>query len=326
MIKILPYSPESQSIWNNFLPHCKNSTFLFSRNYMDYHKDRFNDSSLMVYNESDLVALFPANKKDEETVVSHDGLTYGGLLIRNDEYSENTIRYFAALLKHCSEACIRKLIIKQIPDYYCTVPNDEIEYALFLAKATIYRINLDSNIDLHSIVKIPYQRRRKSGIKKAMEHGVKVIETNDFKEFWEEILIPNLMERYGIKPVHTLQEIVQLHMDNPGCIRQFNAYCDNRIMCGCTIFEMPHMVNAQYFSGCNEGRKNGALDYLIHHLLTEVFNHKRYFNFGNSNTEFGRKVNAGLLDWKEGFGARSYAHRFYEVETSNYSLIEQAFL
>src|SRR4030042_112049 len=135
MIKILPYSPESQSIWNNFLPHCKNSTFLFSRNYMDYHKDRFNDSSLMVYNESDLVALFPANKKDEETVVSHDGLTYGGLLIRNDEYSENTIRYFAALLKHCSEACIRKLIIKQIPDYYCTVQNDEIEYALFLAKA-----------------------------------------------------------------------------------------------------------------------------------------------------------------------------------------------
>jgi hypothetical protein len=35
-------------------------------------------------------------------------------------------------------------------------------------------------------------------------------------------------------------------------------------------------------------------------------------------------LNRGLLDWKEGFGGRSYAHDFYEVASSSFAKLETA--
>jgi hypothetical protein len=326
MIKVVPYTPELRTVWDTFVPKCKNAPFLFLRSYMDYHKERFDDSSLMIYHYDRLAALFPANRKNECTIVSHEGLTYGGLLISYDEYSENTILYFAELLRYCHDAGISKLVFKQIPSFYSSVSCEDIDYALFLAKAKISRVDLNSTLDLRSLKRISYQRRRKKGIKVAQKNGIQIVETSDFRQFWNEILIPNLLQRHGAHPVHSLQDIEHLCNENSGCIRQFNAYNDGRIMAGCTIFEMNNIARAQYFSGCNEGRKNGSLDYLIHYLIEEVFHNKHYFDFGNSNLEQGQKVNSGLLAWKGGFGARSFAQRFYDVETSNYKLIIQAFI
>jgi len=47
---------------------------------MEYHNDRFEDYSLLIHKNNKLVAVLPANKK-EGTVYSHQGLTYGGLVI-----------------------------------------------------------------------------------------------------------------------------------------------------------------------------------------------------------------------------------------------------
>lgn len=47
---------------------------------MDYHSDRFNDYSLMVYQDGKLKAVLPANEK-EGVLYSHQGLTYGGWVL-----------------------------------------------------------------------------------------------------------------------------------------------------------------------------------------------------------------------------------------------------
>ena len=65
--------------WNQFVRASKNGTFLFDRRFMDYHSDRFSDHSLMCYREGRLYALLPANEKGD-TLVSHGGLTYDGLV------------------------------------------------------------------------------------------------------------------------------------------------------------------------------------------------------------------------------------------------------
>ena len=89
---ILPYSVNKRDVWNSFVDESKQGTFLFNRNFMDYHADRFFDCSLLVYDDDNeesigddscLLALFPANWVEEEkTVYSHQGLTYGGLLTK----------------------------------------------------------------------------------------------------------------------------------------------------------------------------------------------------------------------------------------------------
>jgi len=326
MITIVPYTSEHQSAWDSFVPRCKNATFLHQRSYMDYHRDRFTDNSLMIYYQERLAGLFPANRRDDLTVGSHDGLTYGGLLVEKHEYSDMTLRYLVEVMKHYQESGVERLVFKQIPSFYANIPCDDIDYALFLAEAKPYRVDINSAIDLQMPDRPPLQRRRKTGVKEAKKNGVQVVEKEDFSDFWNGILIPNLQQRHAAMPVHTIEEMRLLRDSNPGRIRQFDALFDGRMMAGCTIFDFGTIVRAQYFSGCDEGRANGSLDYLIHQLMTTYFSDRKYLDFGNSNMENGRKLNHGLLSWKEGFGARSFVQRFYEVETRNHKGITEAFI
>ena len=61
---------------------------------------------------------------------------------------------------------------------------------------------------------------------------------------------------------------------------------------------------------------------MLFSTLIEQYHDKRYFDFGISNEQEGRVVNHGLLGWKEGFGARCFAHDFYEIATGNYPKLE----
>ena len=87
-------------------------------------------------------------------------------------------------------------------------------------------------------------------------------------------------------------------------------------------FISENVAHPQYISGNNQKNELGSLDFLYNHLISEVFNDKIYFDFGPSNEENGQKINEGILFWKESFGARSTVQSFYEVKTSNYSLLE----
>ena len=81
MFDIIRYSADKADEWNAFVAASKNGTFLFDRRYMDYHSDRFLDHSLMFYEKGRLYAVMPANDDKHGTLFSHQGLTYGGLIM-----------------------------------------------------------------------------------------------------------------------------------------------------------------------------------------------------------------------------------------------------
>ena len=81
---------------------------------MDYHKDRFEDFSLMVFKKNKLLAVLPLNKKEME-VYSHAGLTYGGLLLKKEAKLKEVLFCYQHILKYLSEEGIQTLHIKQIP-------------------------------------------------------------------------------------------------------------------------------------------------------------------------------------------------------------------
>ncbi|MDF3079277.1 MAG: hypothetical protein K0S09_3166 [Sphingobacteriaceae bacterium] len=289
---------------------------------MDYHKDRFHDFSLMAYEDDKLVALLPLNRVDgQERVTSHAGLTYGGFVVPRGVRALKTIEYLYHTLKYLFEQGITELYYKQLPSFYNEIPSEEIDYAMFLLEAELYRVDIASTINLRH--KLKYQERRNRSIKKALGNNIEVKGDNDFAEFWTSILTPNLLSRFGVLPVHSLEEISFLAANNPE-IRQYNAYLDGKILAGTTIFETSTTAHAQYISASEEGRANGALDFLFDKLITEYYSHKDFFDFGIVNEDQGKKVNGGLLDWKEGFGGRSYAHRFFKVNTANCHMLKSA--
>lgn len=322
-IEVVPYTSDKKDEWNAFVAASKNGTFLFDRNFMDYHSDRFIDASLMVYLNEKLVALFPANVKDE-MVFSHQGLTYGGLILSKNEKYQTTILVFQAVLRHYLAQGIKNLQLKEIPNMYTSYPSDEMLHLLFLCNAKLIRRDGLSVIDLQN--DFFFSRDRKAGVKRGLKNGLQVKEESNFDAFWNEILIPNLEQKHGAKPVHTLEEINLLKSKFPKKIRQFNVYKEDEIVAGTTIFETKKVAHSQYISGNSLKNELGSLDFLHDYILKEVFKDKDYFDFGISNEEAGRKVNTGLQYWKESFGARMITQDFYSVATENYKRLNDVLL
>lgn len=318
------YTKDDYHKWNEFVANAKNATFLFHRDFMEYHQDRFQDFSLVITDENDSIkAILPANRV-KDTVFSHQGLTYGGLVINHKTKLSDFIVLFKEVLKFLNTNEINNFEVKVLPVIYSDFPSDELEYLAFLCKANLTRKDTLSVIDLNSNYK--YSHGRKQEISKAKALGFVVKEVNNFDAFWNEILMPNLAEKHQAKPVHSLTEITLLKEKFPKNIRQFNLYLDNKIVGGTTIFETSTVAHSQYISGKNNAETNLSLDFLHHHLITEVFQNKKYFDFGISNENQGQNLNSGLLFWKESFGARTITQSFYQFDTISYEKLNSVLL
>lgn len=317
------YQQNDYENWNAFIGHAKNATFLFHRDFMEYHKERFDDYSLVVLDNQKWVAVLPANRA-ENKIFSHQGLTYGGLVYGESTKQATVIEILKCLLSFLNEAKIEILQIKLIPSIYHQKPADELQYALYLTQAQLVRRDSLSVIDLMQKNKI--SKIRKRGIQKGISNDLKIKEVNDFELFWNEVLIPNLDKKHDAKPVHSIEEMNSLKNLFPTNIRQFNVYYKDEIVAGSTIFESSTVAHCQYISKKETADNLGSLDFLYHFLITEVFAKKRFFDFGISNESQGKKLNEGLAYWKESFGASTIIHDFYEVKTVNYSLLENVLL
>jgi len=289
---------------------------------MDYHSDRFEDYSLMIYKGNKLVALLPANIKDN-SVYSHQGLSYGGVVLISDIKMKDSLEIFKVLLLYLHEQNFKQFYLKPIPSFYTTQLSEETKYFMFLLNAKLIRRDTLSVIDYKNGFTI--SKNRKEGVRRSNRHNLKIKEVIDFKDFWNLILIPNLNSKHRINPVHSLKEITQLKAFFPNNIRQFNVYKNKEIVAGATIFETKKVAHTQYISGNSERNLLGSLDFLHSHLIENVFSKKAYFDFGNSNLNSGLKINEGLLYWKEGFGARTITQDFYVIDTKMFTELNNVF-
>ncbi len=313
------YQANNFSDWNAFISTAKNATFLFHRNFMEYHSDRFDDFSLMVYDEDKLVAVLPANRVNS-TVYSHQGLTYGGLVLPLNSKLYNVIYIFKSILLFLNENAISILDIKKIPSIYCDTFSDEMDYLVSICKGTISIKQAVSVINLDANFKISKSRRE--CINRGKKLNLIIKEEDSLESFWNGILIPNLKEKYNSKPVHSLDEITALKAKFPQNIKHFNVYHNDKLVCGTTLFITKNVVKPQYISGNESNNLLGSIDYLYGFLINEVSKGKSYFDFGPSHENNGLNIVKNINFWKESFGANTLVQDFYEVETSNYHLLD----
>lgn len=155
MVNIIKYSSSKRREWNDFLTGSKNGTFLFNRDYVEYHGERFTDFSLMVYDGGELIALLPANI-DSDQLVSHGGLSFGGFIVDSRMKVSIMLKIFNELIKLMQAENINKLIYKKIPYIYHSIPSDEDLYALSKIGARLTRRDVSSTIYFRNI--IPFQK------------------------------------------------------------------------------------------------------------------------------------------------------------------------
>jgi hypothetical protein len=290
---------------------------------MEYHSDRFEDFSLLIFEDAILISILPANRIDDK-IFSHQGLTYGGFVFSSTIKLGKVLEIVQFVLKFLYENKIKKLGLKLIPSIYNAFFSEEIEYALFLTEAKIFRRDCLSVIDLKKPFSIT--KTRKESIRRGEKNNLIIKEELNFELFWNKILIPNLDNKHAAKPVHSLEEIIKLQQNFPDNIRHFNVYDQSKIVAGTTVFITDKVAHPQYISGNEQKNELGSLDFLYNHLITDVFAAKNFFDFGPSHENNGKKINQGILFWKESFGAKTTVQDYYEVKTANHQLLENVLI
>jgi hypothetical protein len=308
-LSVRNYDPSQQAQWDAFVRHSKNGTFLFERDYMDYHRDRFADCSLLIIRNAEILAVLPAHRSDCE-VHSHDGLTYGGFVTSAAMTTPAMIDAFAAVIDHLRKSGCRTLYYKTVPMIYHQIPAEEDRYALFQLNAELYRRDVLSVLRMKSRTGLQSRRRRGAG--KSSRHGVVISRSDDWAGYWA--LLSGLLEnRFGVAPVHTLEEIDRLRQAFPDNIALHLANLAGELIAGVVIYESARVAHVQYIATSPRGRELGALDQLFAHLLDETYAAKDFFDFGKSSEGDGWTLNRGLIEQKEGFGARAVVHDFYRL-------------
>lgn len=304
------YSKEHKEEWDRFVTLSKNGTFLFYRDFMEYHSDRFNDYSFLFYKENKLIALLPGNLRDK-IYYSHQGLTYGGLITCEGTTSSDVIGIFEYLTTSLRLQGIKEFVYKAIPHIYHHSPAEEDLYALYINKAQLVGRGISSAILLDKELK--YSEARNRGVKKALRNNLYAKQSEDFDTFWN-ILEENLKKRYATKPVHTINEIKLLHKRFPSNILLFGIYnSHHEMIAGTVLFICGKVVHLQYIAASEEGKSLGASDLLIDYILKQNWVGKDYFDYGISTENNGLYLNQGLIHHKEGFGARGIAYDIYSI-------------
>lgn len=311
-ITVKRYTADDSARWNRFVAESRNGTFLFDRRYMDYHADRFEDYSLMLSGTNgELLAILPASIHDGgRQLRSHGGLTYGGLTVGNKCSAVDVQQLFHAMLDHLRERGVQSLIYKPVPHIYHLQPSDDDIYALFTNHASIEVVNLATAIDLRN--PLSSSRLGKRAAKRMTRFGFEVEETSDASLFWQ-IIVDDRRERHNTVPVHSISEIQMLHDRLPDKVRFF--ICRNKygIEAGAVVFDDRGVLHLQYAAATPSGKETYAVDAIYHELLSRIAPGRRYFDFGTSNEDAGRYLNAGMVRHKEEFGGRSVAYPAYRL-------------
>ena len=320
MITVTRYTPQNHQTWNEFVKQSRQGTFLFDRNYMDYHQDRFHDHSLMIYYKDKLYALLPANEVvsasnneiPQKELVSHQGLTYGGLLTCNKMTAELTCETFEAIGNYLKQEGFSKLTYKAIPWIYHKIPSEEDLYALIhVGKASLSTREISTTILLQNKLRFSEQRRR--GVNKAKKNSLIIRQSSqeDVFAFWN-ILNNNLQQKYHTRPVHSNEELQLLMSRFPENIIGYSVLKDEEVIAGTIIFITPQVIHTQYIGASEKGKEEGALDLLFDYLINQKKWNAPYFDFGKSTEDRGNYLNTNLIHQKEGFGGRGVAYDTYE--------------
>jgi len=300
--------PGASEPWDAAVRAARQQHFFFEHAYLDYHADRFIDASLLVLYKGRTIAALPATRH-EDKIVSHGGLTFGGMLCHPSVGAARAVEAFGAALEIWRADGIRLVTVKPVPHIYHVVPAEEELFALHAHGAQLDARHISQAIRAGTNVEWSQERLR--SVRRGNDADLRIGRSDAIEEFMA-LQREVLLRRHNVDPVHTPEEMRLLATRFPDKIKLFAAVHDGEIVAGVLVYETPTVAHAQYIAASERGHELRAQDALFAHLLAHVFTEKPWFDFGISTKRDGT-LNAGLARNKEGFGARAVLYDYYRL-------------
>ncbi len=315
-IAVRGYAPGNAGAWDDLVARSCNGTFLHTRRFLSYHGDRFCDRSVLVEDRRGRVTgVLPAaeNPSRPEVIVSHPGLTYGGLIHDGSVRGASMISALHGIADHYRRLGYRRLRYKAVPALYHTEPAEDDLYALFRLEARRYRSDLSAAIYLGRRGRVTQRRLRSR--RSAEAAGVSTRDSwSDVAGFWQ-ILDANLARRHDTSPVHSLAEIRLLHDLFPEDIILITGWAGGALAGGAVLFAAGPAMHMQYTATTEQGRVACVTDLVMEHAIDLARRRgHRFFDFGVSTPHEGWHLNESLYDFKVSFGAGGVVHDHYEID------------
>jgi hypothetical protein len=316
IVRVRAHAAADDSAWDALVGRSCNGTMLHTRRFLGYHGGRFVDRSLVVEDQHGTIrAVFPAavDPSHADTVTSHPGATYGGVVHEGWVEGDRAIHVIGSIASYYLSHGFRSLRYRPVPYIYHRVPAQDDVHALFQLGTERYRCDLSTTIDLSHERRV--RKDRRASLRRARRFGVEVQwGRSALEEFWP-VLEEALTRRHGVRPVHSLEEMALLADLFPDEISIAVARADLQIAAGAVFFHCPPVLHLQYSGSTEPGRAIGAIDMLIDSGITAATDGgDRFFDFGVSTENQGRTLNDSLYGYKASFGGGGVAYEHYEID------------
>ncbi len=305
-VQIHKYSDQFQNDWDEFVK-LEIGIFLFSRKFINYHKDQFTDHSLLFYIKQKLVAILPATE-NERRFFSHPGLTFGGILFKEGCKTDKIQAVFKRFDLYLQEQDFIQITYKSLPFWYFkTAEHYFLSQLSFLPSRVLLNhiINLKSPLSFNSV-------RRREVKKYESEITCRFSQkTTVYYPFLER----NLEEKYHTKPLHSFEELSYLTSEFPENIKAYCGYIEEKLAGLIILFVYKNIVKCQYITSNTLGNSKSIIPLMIKNIFKLYHISHDYMDIGTSMTE-GDNLNLSLTWFKESMGATPVPIYIFEKQTN----------
>ena len=298
-IIIKKYTDENLFEWDNFvLNDSLNGTIYHTQNFLSYHKNKFKDESIMIYEKENLIAVFPCCKVNNE-YFSHRGSTCGGLVYLN-KYNE--LNKLTNLIDKIYNYYDNTLHIKLSENIYFKNNNNElINFILSQKCKSEQDISLYFNIRKYDNIidgfpKNDNKRLLKKYInnKNTFSNDISIRVSDDIEDYkiFYNLLTKYLETKNGVKPLHTLEEFIKLKdilKDKQFLLVAKNS--KNQILSGTLIFLINNNTYYTVYLMTNYEEKYSQIFYILYELFEYAKkNNIKFVNLGACSTQGGKEI------------------------------------
>ena len=288
--------------WDDFVNNYSlNGTIYHTRKFLNYHNEKFIDTSILIYNNNNLVCVVPCCLSNGINF-SHKGATYGGpVLTKNKLY----VHEIENIINMIFDYYDNKFECRMANDIYFEEPINMLYY--MIGKKLNIKLELSWYIKsgTNLIENITNKRNKDNLIKMSQNPNYKFYSTTDTYDYmmYYDILKKNLVTNHNSNPTHTLEEFIHIK-DILGYKQELfivKNIIDNIILAGVYVIKVTDICWYTFYITRNIDIKNsGIMVIYIMNQISEIAkeNNIKYVDYGISTENTGMILNIGLSEFK----------------------------
>lgn len=321
-ITVQPYTPADRAEWDAFVEQSNNGTMFHLQRFLDYHPEgTWNFHHLMFRQDGRLVGVLPAGIKPGGALWSPMGASYGSIVTLDTSF-ERSLAIVDALISYAGQKGISDLYLIPPPLIYTINYSQHLEYAMLYRKAAFELHYISHAIDLKHGQQFlqHFDPTARKNIHKILREGrITIRESDDYATF-HNILVEN-KARHGVKPTHTLKDLLRLHELIPDKLRLNMVYIDDEPIAGSLLFLANRKVVLCFYNMLRYEYEHLRPIYLVMYETCQwaVDNGYEWVDIGvsqDTNAEDPMTPSIGLIGFKERFDARGILRSTYHLHLS----------